>query len=110
VVGFFFGKMDDTITAGFDVLSEYTETTAVFGSTTVNCIEGETETIADMIMGGLDKVIDGVLLIKKTELTEKPVNGSTFIADDKIFMVETVKSDRYDPIWNVAYSYVKESS
>jgi hypothetical protein len=95
------------IKQGFEVLSDITSVTAEFGSSTINVIEGETETIADLIVGGFDKQIDGVILVKKTELTDQPENGSTFNMDSKVFMVETVKTDQYDPIWTIGYSFYK---
>jgi hypothetical protein len=79
------------IKQGFEVLSDITSVTAEFGSSTINVIEGETETIADLIVGGFDKQID----------------GSTFNMDSKVFMVETVKTDQYDPIWTIGYSFYK---
>ena len=59
--------LTETIEIGFKELQSYAETTARFGDADYPCIQGETQEMADLVIGGLDEQLDGVLIFNKSD-------------------------------------------
>ena len=94
----------DTIRLGFEELVGYAETSARFGDADYPCLQGETDQIEDLVLGGIDDQLDGVLVFSKNDFGVMPKIGNKFIYDNQYLRVETISTDLTDPTFTIAFS------
>jgi len=94
----------ETIRVGFEELAGYAETTARFGDKDYPCLQGETQEIATLVIGGVDEQLDGVLVFLKSDFESIPRIGRGFIYGNDYLRVETITTDKADPTFTIAFS------
>lgn len=100
--------LSDTIQVGFEELTGYAETTARFGEIDYPCIQGETQELANLVLGGLDEELDGILVFSKSDFSGGiPKIGTQFLYDNQFLRVEVITTDLIDPTFTVAFSKIK---
>lgn len=100
----------DTIELGFRELTGYAETTARFGEKDYPCLQGETQEMESLVLGGLDEDLDGILVFAKSDFTSMPRIGSQFIYNNDYLRIETITTDTTDPTFTIAFSKLKDVS
>jgi len=111
VVGLLFYTMSiltDTIEIGFKELQSYAETTARFGDADYPCIQGETQEMADLVIGGIDEQLDGVLIFNKNDFSALPIIGARFIYGNMYLRIESITTDKSDPTFTTAFSKIQD--
>ena len=67
---------------------------ARFGDSDFDCIQAETQEIAELVIGGVDEDLDGALVFLKLGFTGGlPVIGQKFIYGGNVLRIVTIKTD-----------------
>lgn len=102
--------LTETIQEGFEELISYAGTTARFGSSDYPCLQGETQEMATLVLGGLDEELDGALVFSKSDFTQIPRVGTQFIYNNDYLRVENVVTDQHDATFTIAFSKIDNIS
>ena len=100
----------ETIQSGFEELQAFAETTARFGEADYPCIQAETQEMADLVLGGLDEELDGLLVFSKRDFVVLPKIGNQFIYGNDYLRIETIFTDQTDPTFTIGFSKIKDIS
>jgi hypothetical protein len=100
--------LTDTIQEGFEELITFAGTTARFGSSDYPCLQGETQEMATLVLGGLDEELDGALVFSKQDFTSIPAVGTQFIYNNDYLRVENIVTDYSDATFTIAFSKIKD--
>lgn len=111
MAGFFFNKMlQETIQAGFTEMLKFAGNSARFGDSDYDCIQAETQEIAELVIGGVDNDLDGALVFAKSSFTGGlPVIGQKFVYGADVLRIETIRTDLTDPTFTLGFTKVDEA-
>ena len=83
---------------------------ARFGDSDFDCIQAETQEIAELVIGGVDEDLDGALVFLKLGFTGGlPVIGQKFIYGGNVLRIVTIKTDLSDPTFTLGFTKVNEA-
>ena len=97
-------QITDHISDGFSDLQSLLETTASFDGEDIDIVEGEGDEIAEVVMGGIEEEITGVVIALKEDFSTLPEVGDTFSLGDKTCRIISIKKDNANPLLSIAYN------
>lgn len=102
--------LQETIKAGFTEMLKFAGNSARFGDSDFDCIQAETQEIAELVIGGVDEDLDGALVFLKLGFTGGlPVIGQKFIYGGNVLRIVTIKTDLSDPTFTLGFTKVNEA-
>jgi hypothetical protein len=100
----------ETIQSGFAEMLKFAGNTARFGESDYDCIQAETQEIAELVIGGVDEDLDGALVFTKSSFnTGLPVINQKFVYGGNILRVATISTDLTDPTFTLGFTKVDEA-
>ena len=102
--------LQETIKAGFTEMLKFAGNSARFGDSDFDCIQAETQEIAELVIGGVDEDLDGALVFLKLGFNEGlPVINQKFVYGGNILRVATIKTDLSDPTFTIGFTKLNEA-
>lgn len=109
--GFFLQKMlQETIQAGFTEMLKFAGNSARFNDSDYDCIQAETQEIAELVIGGVDEDLDGALVFSKSSFDMGlPVINQKFVYGGNILRIVTIRTDLTDPTFTIGFTKLDEA-
>jgi hypothetical protein len=111
--GVFYFKMQLTniITAGFAEMIAFAGSIARIGTEDYDCVQAETQELAELVIGGVDEELQGGLIFKKADFVSGlPVIGQKLVFGADIVRIVTIKTEQSDPTFLIGFTKVGEST
>ena len=99
------------VNLGFAEMTKYAGSTARFGTDDFNCIQAETQELAELVIGGVDEDLQGGLVFQKAEFTGGlPVIGQKLVYGADMLRIVTIKTEQADPTFTIGFTKVNDAS
>ena len=111
--GVFYFKMQlsNIITAAFGEMIALAGSTARVGEDDYDCIQAETQELAELVIGGVDEELQGGLIFQKADFGQGlPVIGQKIVFGADIIRIVTIKTEQSDPTFLIGFTKVGEST
>lgn len=100
----------ETIQSGFVEMLKFAGNKARFGELDYDCIQAETQEIAELVIGGVDEDLDGALVFSKSSfVTGLPVINQKFVYGGNILRIATISTDLTDPTFTIGFTKIDEA-
>lgn len=102
--------LTQTIQAGFDEMLKFAGNLARFNDSDYECVQAETQEIAELVIGGVDEDLDGALVFSKSSFNNGlPVINQKFVYGGNILRIVTIKTDLTDPTFTIGFTKLDEA-
>lgn len=99
------------INLGFAEMTRIAGSTARIGTDDFNCVQAETQELAELVIGGVDEDLAGGLVFNKGEFsTGLPVIGQKLVYGAEMLRIVTIKTEQADPTFTIGFTKVNDAS
>ena len=85
--------------------------TARFGDKDYNCVQAETQELAELVIGGVDEELQGGLIFQKADFnTGLPVIGQKLVFGADMLRIVTIKTEQADPTFLIGFTKVNDAT
>lgn len=83
---------------------------ARIGDVDYDCVQAETQELAELVIGGVDEDLEGALVFAKNSFTTGlPAIGQKLIYGGNVLRIVTIRTDLTDPTFTIGFTKVDES-